>query len=74
MEQTILDGIFIISFYIAGTVGLLIAGDLIYKIYELVYPALNRKVTGLFSSVSAHRRQRPFHGCLCRTFPVRQKG
>ncbi|HEY9162918.1 MAG TPA: hypothetical protein VIS94_17730 [Desulfomonilia bacterium] len=74
MEQTILDGIFIISFYIAGTVILLMAGEFICKIYEIVFPAMNRKVSCLFSSAFVHRRQRPFHGCLCRTFPVRQKG
>ena len=36
MEQTILDGICIISFYIAGTVGLLVAGEFISRPYALI--------------------------------------
>ncbi len=74
MEQTILDGICIISFYIAGTVGLLVAGEFIYKFYEIVSPAIGKKVSGLLSSANIRRPQRPFHSFYCRTFPIRQKG
>jgi hypothetical protein len=71
MEQTILDGICIVSFYIAGTVGLLVAGEVIYRIYELAAPAVNRKVSGLFSNAFARRRQRPPLNCSCHVLPAR---
>jgi hypothetical protein len=74
MEQMILDGICIISFYIAGTVGLLVAGEFIYKFYEIIAPAISKKVSGLFSPALTRMHHRPFHGCCCRTFPIRQKG
>jgi len=74
MEQTILDGICIMSFYIAGTVILLVAGEFIYKIYELAFPVISRKVIGLFSTALTRRHQRPFPGCHCRTIPIRSRG
>lgn len=74
MEQTILDGICIISFYIAGTVGLLVAGDFIYKFYEIVIPTIGKKVSGLLSSAHTRRHQRPFPGCHYRTIPIRSRG
>lgn len=74
MEQTILDGICIMSFYIAATVILLVAGEFAYKFYELLASAIGKKVSGLLSSAHTRRHQRPFDGCYCRIFPVRQKG
>ena len=74
MNQIIFDGISIVSFFIAGTVGLLIAGELLYRVYELALSAINKKLSGLISSSNKQRNQKPLLNCSCHALPVRFRG
>ena len=71
MDQIIFDGISMVSFFILGTIGLLIAGEIIYRVYEIAAPAINKKLSGLISSSYKQRNQKPLLNCSCHALPVR---
>jgi hypothetical protein len=71
MDQMIFEGIGMVSFFILGTIGLLIAGEIICRIYEAAAPAIKTKLSGLVSENRTRRRQRPPLKCSYNALPVR---
>lgn len=74
MNQIIFDGISMVSFFIAGTIGLLIAGEIIYRVYELAASVINKKLSGLISSSCGQRRQKHSLNCSGHELPARFRG
>jgi hypothetical protein len=74
MDQMIFEGIGMVSFFILGTIGLLIAGEIICRVYEIAAPAIKTKLYGLISSTHSRRRQRSSLNCSYHALPVRFRG
>jgi hypothetical protein len=73
MDQTLFEGISLISFYVAGAIGLLVAVEIAYNACELAASAINKRFSSL-SSLCSRGRQKHSANCSCHALPSRLRG